>query len=70
MQLIKGGSAKWVHETFPEHRLFGWQVKYGAFSVSVSRLEKHDRLHQESGGTPPQDELPGGVFGFADEASH
>jgi REP element-mobilizing transposase RayT len=20
MQLIKGGSSKWVHETFPEHR--------------------------------------------------
>ena len=40
MQLIKGGSSKWVHESFPEHRLFGWQVKYGAFSVSVSQLEK------------------------------
>jgi REP element-mobilizing transposase RayT len=39
MQFIKGGSSKWVHETFPQHRLFGWQVKYGAFSVSVSRLE-------------------------------
>ena len=40
MQLIKGGSSKWVHESFPEHRLFGWQVKYGAFSVSVSQLDK------------------------------
>jgi putative transposase len=40
MQLIKGGSSKWVHENFPEHRLFGWQVKYGAFSVSVSQLDK------------------------------
>jgi len=40
LQLIKGGSSKWVHETFPEHRLFGWQVKYGAFGVSVSQLEK------------------------------
>jgi putative transposase len=40
MQLIKGGSSKWVHETFPEERLFGWQMKYGAFSVSVSQLEK------------------------------
>jgi putative transposase len=40
MQLIKGGSSKWVHETFPEHRLFGWQEKYGAFSVSVSQLDK------------------------------
>ena len=40
MQLLKGGSSKWVHETFPEHRLFRWQEKYGAFSVSVSQLDK------------------------------
>jgi len=39
LQLIKGGSSKWVHETFPQHRLFGWQEKYGAFSVSVSQLD-------------------------------
>ena len=39
MQLIKGGSSKWVHDTFPEHRLFAWQEKCGAFSVSVSRLD-------------------------------
>ena len=40
LQLIKGCSSKWVHETFPEHRCFGWQVKYGAFGVSVSLLDK------------------------------
>jgi putative transposase len=40
MQLIKGSSSKWVHETFPEHRQFAWQEEYGAFSVSVSQLEK------------------------------
>jgi REP element-mobilizing transposase RayT len=40
VQLIKGGSSKWVHETFPEHRLFAWQEEYGAFSVSVSQLDK------------------------------
>jgi putative transposase len=39
VQLIKGGSSKWVHESFPEHRLFSWQEKYGAFSVSVSQLD-------------------------------
>jgi len=39
LQLIKGGSSKWVHETFPEHRLFAWQEKYGAFSVSESRVD-------------------------------
>jgi REP element-mobilizing transposase RayT len=46
MQLIKGGSSKWVHESFPEHRLFGWQVKYGAFGVSVSLLDKTVRYIQ------------------------
>jgi len=40
LQLIKGGSSKWVHDTFPEHRLINWQVKYGAFSVSVSQMDK------------------------------
>lgn len=39
LQLIKGGSSKWVHETFPEHRFFRWQVKYGAFAVSVSQID-------------------------------
>ena len=40
MQLIKGGSSKWVHESFSDHRLFAWQSKYGVFSVSVSQLDK------------------------------
>ena len=40
MQLIKGGSSKWAHETFADQHLFSWQVKYGAFSVSVSQLDK------------------------------
>ena len=40
MQLIKGGSSKWVHDSFPDQRLFAWQTKYGAFSVSVSQLDR------------------------------
>ena len=40
LQLIKGGSSKWVHDTFPEHRDFAWQEKYGAFGTSVSLLDK------------------------------
>ena len=38
MQLIKGGSSKWIHDTFPAHHLFAWQEGYGAFSVSQSRV--------------------------------
>ena len=37
IQLIKGGSSKWVHDTFPNHNNFKWQEGYGAFSVGSSR---------------------------------
>src|SRR5713226_8145186 len=30
MQLMKGGSSKWVHDTFPLMRSFAWQQGYGA----------------------------------------
>ena len=56
MQLIKGGSSKWIHETFPDQRLFAWQEKYGAFSVSVSQLGtiadyiKNQREHHRTKG--------------------
>jgi putative transposase len=40
MQLIKGNSSKWIHETFPEHRLFEWQQGYGAFSIGVGDIER------------------------------
>jgi REP element-mobilizing transposase RayT len=38
MQFIKGGSSRWVHETFAEHREFEWQEGYGAFSIGVSQV--------------------------------
>lgn len=40
VQLIKGGSSKWVHDTFPKYRKFEWQEGYGAFSVSASQAQK------------------------------
>ncbi len=39
LQLVKGGSSKWIHESFAQLREFAWQEKYGAFSVSVSQLD-------------------------------
>ncbi len=38
LQQIKGGSSKWIKETFPTMRGFGWQDGYGAFAVSKSNL--------------------------------
>ena len=40
VQLIKGGSSKWVHDEFPEYRKFEWQEGYGAFSVSASQVAR------------------------------
>ena len=39
VQLLKGGSSKWIHETFREHAKFAWQEGYGAFSVGVSQVD-------------------------------
>ena len=39
VQLLKGNSSKWIHETFPDQRLFKWQEGYGAFSIAVSGVE-------------------------------
>ena len=38
LQLLKGGSCKWIHETFPNLVDFGWQDGYGAFTLSKSQL--------------------------------
>ena len=40
IQLIKGASSKWVHETFPSRQLFSWQEGYGAFSIGISQLQE------------------------------
>ena len=43
VQLIKGGSSKWIHETFEDLSQFAWQDGYGAFTVSNSNLEAAGR---------------------------
>lgn len=39
IQLIKGGSSKWIHDEFPEHRGFAWQEGYGAFSIGIGQTD-------------------------------
>ena len=39
VQLLKGNSSKWIHETFPKLKTFEWQEGYGAFSIGVSGIE-------------------------------
>jgi putative transposase len=38
VQMIKGGSSRWIRTTFPDLDAFGWQDGYGAFTVSKSQL--------------------------------
>jgi REP element-mobilizing transposase RayT len=40
VQLIKGNSSKWIHETFPELTQFEWQEGYAVFSIGVSGIDE------------------------------
>jgi len=39
VQLIKGASSRWIHETMPSLRDFAWQEGYSAFSVGISAVD-------------------------------
>ena len=38
VQLLKGASSRWIHETFEELSAFAWQDGYGAFTVGLSQI--------------------------------
>jgi REP element-mobilizing transposase RayT len=40
VQLLKGNSSKWVHDTFKDLWDFEWQEGYGAFSIGVSGVKE------------------------------
>ncbi len=56
VQLIKAGSSKWLHDTFPTMGAFAWQEGYAAFTVGVSQLDdtmayiKNQREHHRARG--------------------
>ena len=39
VQLIKGGSSKWIRNNFSDLKIFSWQEGYGAFTVSTSQVQ-------------------------------
>ena len=51
LQLLKGNSSKWMHETFPKLRSVEWQEGYGAFSIGISATKpsiiESERFHDE-----------------------
>jgi hypothetical protein len=44
LQLLKGGSSKWVHETITKD--FAWQSGYGAFTVGIAQIDATVRYIQ------------------------
>jgi putative transposase len=38
VRTVKANSSRWLHERWPEMKLFSWQSGYGAFSVSESNV--------------------------------
>jgi REP element-mobilizing transposase RayT len=47
VQLIKGGSSKWIKEAVNNMNDFSWQEGYGAFSVSLSFIDKTIRYIEQ-----------------------
>jgi len=47
IQLIKGGSSIWIHQTFPKLRNLSWQQGYGAFSVGISQIPETIRYIEQ-----------------------
>ena len=54
VQMLKGGSSRWIRTTFPELETFGWQDGYGAFTVSKTQVpatmtyvERQRKRHQQ-----------------------
>ena len=65
LQLLKGNSSKWIHETFPKLHSFEWQEGYGAFSIGISAVDAHGAVHLRSGGAPSKAIVSRGVCGHA-----
>jgi REP element-mobilizing transposase RayT len=40
VQLLKGNSSKWIHETIPKLTQFEWQEGYAAFSIGISGIDE------------------------------
>jgi hypothetical protein len=43
LRIVKAGSSRWLHETFPDLASFAWQAGCGAFAVSYSNIPDVER---------------------------
>jgi hypothetical protein len=67
-QLIKDGSSKWVHDTFPEHRPFPMAGKIWVLQRERVAIGHAHSLHPQAGAASSQHNVPGRIPGVAEEA--
>ena len=65
LQLLKGNSSKWIHDTFPKFHSFEWQEGYGALQRWYLRGPRHSAVHLRRGGAPSKAIVSRGVRGHA-----
>lgn len=46
-RVVKANSSRWIRESWPEMRRFGWQDGFAAFSVSHSRVDEARRYIED-----------------------
>ena len=39
VRVLKAGSSRWIHDTYPRLRSFAWQEGYGAFTVGRGQVD-------------------------------
>jgi len=61
IQLLKGNSSKWIHETFPKLGALAWQEGCGA-------CRSDGGVYSESNGAPPTTHVSRGIRGNAPQA--
>lgn len=59
IQYIKGGSSRWMHETYNNMSDFEWQEGYGAFTIGTSQIDHTIRLYSEPERAPSKNYVQG-----------
>jgi putative transposase len=64
-RIVKTNSSGWIRKG--DHKEFGWQAGYGAFSVRESNIPRSYQIHRNAGRTPQKAFLPGRICGISEK---
>jgi putative transposase len=67
MQLLKASSSKWINDNKFVRGKFSWQEGYGAFFLFSFTTQQGNSVYNESGRTPPNENLSRRILGITQE---